>query len=117
MPEVRFLQLSPARRTLVRVLQIVNFGEIQGLQVRESDPIFDSATVAILDLKLDREDSRPELDLADFALSAEVINLISWLDELKSGTIRRLEVRAGLPRRLLFEPLLSELMRLSSAVR
>jgi hypothetical protein len=37
------------------------------------------------------------------ALSAEVLRLMSWLDELKSGTIQRLEVRAGIPRRLVFE--------------
>jgi hypothetical protein len=29
--------------------------------------------------------------------------LMSRLDELKNGTIERLEVRAGIPRRLLFQ--------------
>jgi hypothetical protein len=32
-----------------------------------------------------------------------VVHLLSRLDELKNGTIQRLEVRAGIPRRLVFE--------------
>jgi hypothetical protein len=105
MPEVRrFSQLSPARQALVRTLQAVNFGELQGIQVQDADPIFDGTPVVILDAKLDKEEvPRPELDLADFALSAEVLRLMSRLDELKNGMIQHLEVRAGLPRRLVFE--------------
>lgn len=119
MPEAqRFSQLSPARQTLVRVLQATNFGEIQGIHVQDSDPLFDSATIVILDVKLDRdESSRRELNLDDFALNEEVLRLMSRLDELKSGTIQRLEVRAGIPRRLVFESQLLELMRLSAVAR
>jgi len=100
----RFLQLSPARQSLIRILQEVNFGELQGIQVRDSDPIFDATSVVILDAKLDKEEvPRQELDLNDFALCTEVLRLMSRLDELKNGTIQRLEVRAGIPRRLVFE--------------
>lgn len=105
MPSVqRFLELSPARQALVRILQAINFGELQGIEVRDADPIFDGASVVILDVKLDKEDvPRTELDLPDFALSMEVLRLMSRLDELKNATIQRLEVRAGIPRRLVFE--------------
>ena len=79
----------------------MNFGEIQGVHVRDADPIFDDASVVIIDAKLDKEEvPRPELDLVDFELCAEVRRLISLLDKLKHGTIQRLEVRAGIPRRL-----------------
>ena len=105
MPEARrFSQLSPARQELVRILQAVNFGELQGIHVQDADPIFDGTSVVILDAKLDKEEvPRPELDLADFALCSEVLRLMSRLDELKNGTMQRLEVRAGIPRRLVFE--------------
>ena len=104
MPEARFLQLSPARQRLVRILQAINFGELQSIPVRDSDPIFDDSSVLLLDVKLDKDDvPRPELNLADFALSAELVRLMSLLDELKHGKIQCLEVRAGLPRRLVFE--------------
>jgi hypothetical protein len=47
MPQAqRFSQLSPARQALVRIFQAVNFGEIQGVHVRDADPIFDFAGAA-----------------------------------------------------------------------
>jgi len=105
MPQIRrFLQLSPARQTLVRWLQKVNFGDIRGIPVQAGDPIFDQHSVVVFDLRLDREESgRLELTLADFDLPAEVRRLISLLDELKDGTIQRLEIRAGVPQRFVFE--------------
>jgi hypothetical protein len=110
MPQVRrFSQLTPARQALVRILQAVNFGEIQGVRVMDADPMFDDACVAVIDAKLDKEEvPRRELDLPDFELRAEVDRLMSWLDEMKNGTIQRLEVRAGIPRRLVFESRLLE---------
>jgi hypothetical protein len=110
MPQLqRFAQLSPARKTLIRVLQVTNFGELHDIPVRDADPIFDGSPVVVLDVKLDKEEKpRPEFDLRDFALSAEVLRLMSRLDQLKNGTIRRLEVREGLPQRLTFESRLLE---------
>jgi hypothetical protein len=105
MPQLqRFAQLSPARQMLVRVLQATNFGELQGICVQNADPVFDPEATVIFDVKLDKEEvPRPELLLADFALSAELQRLMSRLDELRNGTIQRLEVRAGVPRRIVLE--------------
>ena len=89
-------------------MQAVNYGELQGIRVRDADPVFDRASTVIVDAKLDKEEiPRRELDLLDFELSAEVVRLMIRLDELKSGTIQRLEIRAGMPRRLVFEKLLT----------
>jgi hypothetical protein len=109
MPEIRrFSALSPARQTLVRVSQAVNFGELQNIQVRNGDPIFDDTSLVILDAKLEKDElPRQELNLVDFVLCAEVSRLMSRLDELKNGKIKSLEVRAGIPRRLVFESWLS----------
>jgi hypothetical protein len=110
MPQIRrFSQLSPARQALVRLFQAVDFGAIQSVHVRDADPIFDQTSVVIIDAKLDKvEVPRPELALGDFELRAEVNRLMSRLDELKNGTIQRLEVCAGMPRRLVFESRLLE---------
>ena len=98
MPEARrFSELSPARQTLVRILQAINFGEIQGIRVRKADPLFDDASVVIIDAKLD-EGPRPELQLSDFVLKEEVVRLMAHLDSLKNGAIQAIEVRAGVPR-------------------
>jgi hypothetical protein len=59
-----------------------------------------SARSSILTL---RPRSRPELALADFIVSNEILRLMRHLDEMKIGTIRRVEVRGGIPRRILLE--------------
>ena len=106
---LRLSQLSPARQALVRALQAVNFGELQNIQVRNGEPMFDCSTLVVLDTKLDKnEGPRPEIALPDFALNTEVSRLMAHLDELMNGTIQRLEVRAGIPRRLVLQKHLPE---------
>ncbi len=53
---LRFAQLSAARQKLVRLLQTVNYGQIQELLVRDGEPIYDPAPVVIIDAKLYRDD-------------------------------------------------------------
>jgi hypothetical protein len=109
MSDTRFLELSPGRQALVRLLQVINFGELRDIRVRDAEPIVDESLAVFLDVKLDKEEvPRPELDLADFVLGAEVLRLMARLDALHNGTIRHLEVRAGIPRRLIFESRLLE---------
>ena len=112
MPQIpRFSQLSKAQQALVRLFQSVNFGEIQGVAVRDADPFFDRASVVVFDVRLDREDGpRPELGLTDFDLPAEVCRLVASLEELRDGTIQRLEVRSGIPHRLVFESRISKIL-------
>jgi hypothetical protein len=98
---LRFSDLSPARKALVRLCQTINHGSIEDLKVEHAEPIFDPAPVVLKDVKLDSDEGpRPELSLADFAVSDEVFRLISLLEEIKCGTVRRVEVRAGIPRRM-----------------
>ena len=98
---LRLSDLSPARRTLVRICQTINYGHIENLEVRDSDPILDPSPVMLKDVKLDSDEGpRLELSLTDFVVSGEVLRLMSLLDKMKRGTIRRLDVRAGVPRRM-----------------
>jgi hypothetical protein len=104
---LRLSDLSPGRQELVRLCETINFGSIENLEVRDSEPVFDPAPLMLRDLKLDSDEgSRPELDLVDFVLSNEVLRLARHLDEMKIGTVRRVEVRGGLPRRILLEQVL-----------
>jgi len=101
---LRLSDLSPARRALVRMCQAVHRGSIEGLQVHQSDPVFDPFPVVVKDVKLDKDEGpRPELALADFVLSCEITRFLARLDEMKSGTIRLIEIREGIPRRMLVE--------------
>lgn len=108
----RFSDLSAARQVLVRLFQSLNFGQIQDLAIRAGEPIFDPATAVLVDVKLDVDEGpRPEADLTDFVLQDEVRRLMARLDGLQNGTIERIEVRAGIPRRVIFERRLTEAPR------
>ena len=100
---IRFAHLSGPRQTLVRLCQVVNYGYIQELNVRNSDPVFDPPPLVLLDVKLDSDNGpRPEADLPDFELRHEFCRLMIQFDELNNARIERIEVRAGIPRRVLF---------------
>jgi hypothetical protein len=101
---LRLSDLSPGLQALVRLCETINFGSIENLEVRDSEPVFDPAPVMLRDLKLDSDEAaRAELALSDFAVRSEVIRLMGHLDEMKVGTVRRVEVRSGIPRRILLE--------------
>lgn len=105
-------QLSAPRQALVRLLQSVNFGRIIGLAIRNGDPIFHPEPTVLLDVKLDADEGeRPEEALEDFTLRAEVRRLLAHLDHLKNGTVERIEVRSGVPRRVIIARRLSEASR------
>ena len=98
---LRFSQLSASRQTLVRLCQDINFGQIQDLHVRNSEPLWDSAPTVLSEIKLDTEDApRPEVELPDFKLSSQIQRLMRQLDQLRDGIVERIEVREGIPRRL-----------------
>jgi hypothetical protein len=101
---LRLSDLSPARQALVRLCQAINHGSIEDLEVRRSEPVFNPAPTTLKDVKLDSDEGpRPELDLGDFMLSDQVCRLLRILDKLDSGSIRHIEVRAGIPQRVLVE--------------
>jgi hypothetical protein len=103
---LRFSEVSVARQVLVRLCQSINRGSIEDLQVWRSEPIFDPIPMTLKDVKLDSDEGpRPELSLIDFVLSNEVVRLMSLLDGMEAGRIRYIEVRAGIPRRVLLESL------------
>jgi hypothetical protein len=55
----------------------------------------------VSEVRLDIEEGpRPESELPDFKLSSEIQRLMRQLDQLKDGRIEKIEVREGIPRRL-----------------
>lgn len=100
----RFSQLSAPRQALVRLFQSINFGYVEGLDVRGGEPVFSPAPTVFVEVKLDAaNEPRPEVALADFELGAEVTRLVKQLDALGDGFIARIDVRYGIPRRALIE--------------
>jgi hypothetical protein len=73
------------------------------LEVREGEPLLDPSPAILLDVKLDAPEApRPETDSSDFLLKDEVLRLMDRLDEFVTITIQNLEIRAGIPRRVIF---------------
>ena len=107
---LRFSQLSPARQTLVRLFQSINYGHIQNLTVEDQEPLLGNASpVALADIRLDVEDPpRVELDVVDFILCAEVTRLLALFDKIQNANISKIEVRAGIPRRIKIEHQVTE---------
>lgn len=105
----RFTQLSAPRQALVRLFQSVNFGHILNVAIENGDPVYHPEPSVMLDVKLDADEcERQEADLPDFALRDEVRRLMARLDQLKNGRIERIEVRSGIPRRVVIERRLTE---------
>jgi hypothetical protein len=113
MPEVsRFSELSAARQALVRLLQSLNYGHLLRLHVRAGEPCFSPPPVILAELKLEgSEQVRQEVELTDFVLREEVRRLMEKLDLVQDGTIERIEVRAGIPRRVVYESPISKVPR------
>jgi hypothetical protein len=97
----RLSDLSSARQTLVRLCQDVNFGQILDLKVGNAEPIWNPGPTILSEVRLDIEETpRPEGGLPDFILSSEILRLMRQLDQLKDGRVEKIEVRGGVPRRL-----------------
>jgi hypothetical protein len=107
---IRFAQLSSARQSLVRLFQSTNYGWVQNLEVRDGEPVLSGpGPIVFIDVRLDSaESARGELALEDFALCAEVCRLMSLMDQIEDGTISKIEVRAGVPRRITLEKRVKE---------
>jgi len=104
MAELRLSEVSAARRAFIRRCQRLDHGNIRGLEVRDCEPVFGPKTEVLHDLKLDGNDApRPEQDLGDFVVCKEIRRLFSMLDAFGNGTIEHVEVRTGVPRRIIFK--------------
>jgi hypothetical protein len=80
----------------------VNFGQILDLKVGNAEPIWNPGPTVLSEVRLDIEETpRPEGGPPDFKLSSEIQRLMRQLDQLKDGRVEKIEIRAGVPRRLI----------------
>lgn len=96
--------LSAPRRRLLVIMQQLNFGRIEDLEIRDGDPVFSPAPRMVQDIKLGGENGpRPELGHTDFVLKNQVSEFFDHLSRLRDGTVESIEVKHGLPFRLVIE--------------
>ena len=93
---------SEPRRQLVRLMQDLNFGRIEGLVVRDREPVLTPMPRVVREYKFCGENGpRRERHMADFHLKSQVVELFQLLDDLADGRIEVIEVQHGLPFRVL----------------
>ena len=96
--------LSAPRRRLLETMQRLNFGRIEDLEIRNGDPVFNPAPRIMQDIKLGGENGpRPELIASDFVLKSQVAEFFDHLSRLGNGSVETIEVKHGLPFKLVIE--------------
>jgi hypothetical protein len=104
MSHPRKASLSIPRRRLLEWMQQLNFGHFEGLQLRAGKPVLDPAPRVYRDVKLGGENGpRPESSARDFVLRESVVELFREFDRIDDGVVARLEVKHGLPFRLVIQ--------------
>ncbi len=99
--QTRKASLSPARRRLLELLQQVNFGRLESLVIVNGEPVFDPPPRIVREIKFGGENGpRQELGAEDFLLKAQAVELLAFFDELQNGVIDTLEIKHGLPFRM-----------------
>lgn len=103
----RIGNLSEGRRRLLRLMQDINFGAIEELEIRGGEPMFSPPPRVVREIKFGGENGpRSEVALTDFAVKSSVTELLHSLTKIGDGTVERLEVKHGVPFRMkLEEPL------------
>ncbi|MCX7701854.1 MAG: EF-hand domain-containing protein [Gemmataceae bacterium] len=94
--------LSARRAALLELMQTINFGRIEGLVIRNGEPVLDPPPRLVREIKFGGENGpRPELHAGNFLLKTQVVELFALLDRQGDGTIDVLEIKHGLPFRML----------------
>jgi len=92
-------ELSVNQQQLLELMQRINFGCIEGLTIKNGEPQFDPSPKVVRDIKLGASENGPrrELTSGDFTLKAQVVDLFSQFESIGEATIKRLDVKHGLP--------------------
>lgn len=94
--------LSLSRRRLVELMQDINFGRLEGVRVRDAEPVLDPVPGIVREIKFGGENGpRPELQADEFALKSQVVEMFAQFDRLRHCHVETLEIKHGLPFRML----------------
>lgn len=93
--------LSAPRRHLLETIEQLRFGRIHNLEIRGGEPVFDPAPRITRDIKLGENESRSSFERRDIPRKNQIVDLFAQFDRLKDCTVETLEIRYGLPFRLI----------------
>ena len=96
--------LSPTQQHLIELLQTVHFGRLENLIVRAGQPIYDPPPRIVREIKFGgNNEPKQEFNSKDFLLKTQVVQLLQQLEKLGDGTVQSLEIKHGLPFRMIVE--------------
>lgn len=95
--------LSANRRRLVELMQRLSFGRIENLILRAGEPTWEAAPRVVREVKFGGDGARRETACADFELKAPMVEFLRELDDLGDALIESIEVKHGLPFRMVVE--------------
>lgn len=96
--QTRKSSLSSQRQRLIEILQETNFGSLEGLHVRDGEPVFTPPPQRVRLVRFLAENRpRPEAAKHDFVLKAKVRELLTCLDSVENGVIESIKVEHGIP--------------------
>jgi hypothetical protein len=102
--------LNPSQRRAVELIEALNFGFIERLWIRGGLPSYEPEPRIVQAIKLDSDHQRqPDRGRADLTLSKGFVSLFDQLSRLGDGVVD-IEVRHGLPFRLVLERHYKELL-------
>ena len=93
--------LTPARKQLLELMQEVNYGRIEELEVRDGEPVFEPPP-SVIRLYLFGKDNGPNTarESDDFTLKKKVVELFDVFSRERSLSIKELMIDNGLPVRM-----------------
>ena len=97
-------QLTPSQKHLVEWMQRAYYGRVESLSVRGGQPVWDPPPRLVREVKLDGDRGpHSAIGQEDFTLKAQVVELFAQMECMGDGVILLVEVRNGLPVRMVFE--------------
>lgn len=90
--------LSKDQRRLLLLMQDIRYGRIEGLSVRDGNPIFSESTKVIRYVKFsDTGVDSQIIQRRDLLDKPQVIDLLGFIAGLSEGHLESLEIQDGLP--------------------
>jgi hypothetical protein len=93
--------LSPGARQLVELMQHIGYGSVEELSIVRGEPNFDRLPRVTREIKFGERETTQASMSTDAAPKRHVIELFAALVGIGDGVIERLEVRHGLPFRMI----------------
>ena len=93
--------IFPARQRLLEMMQALRFGQIEGLEVRDGEPVLDPCPRIVRDIVFGKDNAPHRARRwGDFTLKEQVIEMFDVFDQERSLRVERLVVQNGLPVRM-----------------